>query len=234
MEISDAILASALIKVKNHEVSAIPDSSEINHNFSTDFESKMDNLIVSFDKKEKSVSFFRNALTKAAVIILTLCISAFSLAMINPKARADFKNAIMEFYETHIKFYFISSDEPSIDFSNYESITAEYIPQGFIMKEKYDEYEAVGYRYENPEENLTYDIYVSLNDGLAVHTDKDKNNVEEILISGRDAYLISGENEGKPYSTLIITGNKITVTVYGQLDREEIIKVGKSLKARLF
>ena len=230
MEISDAMLASALIKVKNHEVSAIPDSSEISHTFSTDFDRKMDKLIASFDKKEKSISFFRNALTKAAVIILTLCISVFSLAMTNPKARADFINAVMEFYETHIKFYFISSDESSDDFSNYESITAEYIPKGFTLKEKYNEYEAVGYRYENEEENLVYDIYVSLNDGLSVHTDKDKNNVEKILISGREAYLISGENEGKPYSTLIITGSRITVTVFGQLGKEEIIKVGESLK----
>lgn len=230
MEISDAILASALIKVKNYDISSIPDDSEIDHTFSADFEKKMNKLISSFDKNKFNVSILRNALTKAAVIILTLCIGAFSLIMISPQARADFKNAIMEFYETHIKFYFISSDETSIDFSNYESITAEYIPQGFVMKEKYNEYEAVGYRYEKAEENLAYDIYVSLNDGLAVHTDKDKNNVEEILISGRDAYLISGENEGKSYSTLIITGNKITVTIYGQLDREEIIKVGESLK----
>ncbi len=230
MEISDAILASALMKVKNYEASAIPDSSEISHKFSTDFERKMDKLIASFDEKEKGVSFFRNALTKAAVIILTLFIGAFSLIMISPQARADFKNAVMEFYETHIKFYFISNDETAIDFSDYEKVTAEYIPQGFTLKEKYNEYEAVGYRYENKEEFLVYDIYISLNDGLSVHTDKDKNNVEEILISGRDAYLISGENEGKPYSTLIITGNKITVTVYGQLDREEIIKIGESLK----
>lgn len=230
MEISDAMLASALIKVKNYDISSIPDDSEIDHTFSANFEKKMNKLISSFDKNKFNVSLLRNTLTKAAVIIITLCIGAFSLIMISPQARADFKNAIMEFYETHIKFYFISSDETSIDFSNYESITAEYIPQGFVMKEKYNEYEAVGYRYEKAEENLTYDIYVSLNDGLAVHTDKDKNNVEEILISGRDAYLISGENEGKSYSTLIITGNKITVTIYGQLDREEIIKVGESLK----
>ena len=230
MEISDAILASALIKVKNYDISSIPDDSEIDHTFSADFEKKMNKLISSFDKNKFNVSILRNTLTKVAVIILTLCISAFSLIMISPQARADFKNAIMEFYETHIKFYFVTSDETSIDFSNYESITAEYIPKGFIMKEKYDEYEAVGYRYENTKENLNYDIYVSLNDGLSVHTDKDKNNIEEILISGRDSYLISGANEGKPYSTLIITGNKITVTVYGQLDREEIIKIGESLR----
>ncbi len=230
MELSDAMLASALIKVKNYDVSSIPDNNEIDHTFSADFEKRMNKLISSFDKKEKNISFFRNALTKAAVIILTLCIGAFSLVMISPQARADFKNAVMEFYETHIKFYFVSADETSADLSTYENVSAGYIPQGFTLKEKYDEYEAVGYRYENEADSLSYDIYVSLNDGLAVHTDKDKNNVEEILISGRDAYLIAGENEGKPYSTLIITGNKITVTVYGQLNREDIIKVGKSLK----
>lgn len=230
MELSDAMLASALIKVKNYDVSSIPDNNEIDHTFSADFEKRMNKLISSFDKKEKNISFFRNALTKAAVIILTLCIGAFSLVMISPQARADFKNAVMEFYETHIKFYFVSADETSADLSTYENVSAGYIPQGFTLKEKYDEYEAVGYRYENEADSLSYDIYVSLNDGLAVHTDKDKNNVEEILISGRDAYLIAGENDGKPYSTLIITGNKITVTIYGQLTREEIIKVGESLK----
>lgn len=232
MEISDTILASALIKVKNYDISCIPDDSEINYTFSTDFEKKMNNLISSFDKKEKNISFFRNALTKAAVIILTLCISAFLLIMISPQARADLKNAIMEFYETYIKFYFITSDEISGDFTSYENIIAEYLPQGFTLQERYEEYEAVGYKYENTEENLAYNIYISLNDGLAVHTDKDKNNIESINISGREAYLITGENNEKPYSTLIITGNKITVTIYGQLNKEEIIKVGESLKEK--
>ncbi len=230
MEISDAMLASALIRVKSYETSAIPDNSKINHTFSSDFERKMDKLIASFNSKEKNVSFLKNSIYKAAVIILSLCIGAFSLAMISPQARADFRNAVMEFYETHIKFYFISSDETSTDFSNYKDVHADYVPQGFTLKDKYNEYEAVGYRYENEEENLVYDIYVSLNDGLSVHTDKDKSSIEEINITGRDSYLIWGENDGKPYSTLIITGNKITVTVYGQLDKDEIIKVGQSIK----
>ncbi|MBQ8503454.1 MAG: DUF4367 domain-containing protein [Clostridia bacterium] len=230
MEISDAMLASALIKVKSYDISAIPDDNEIDHNFSAEFERKMDQLISSLDQNKKSISFFRNTLTKAAVIIIALCIGVFSLIMISPQARADFRNAVMEFYETHIKFYFLSADETSTDFSSYESIYADYTPQGFTLKEKFNEYEATGYKYVSKEENLTYDIYVSLNDGLSVHTDKDKNNVEEIRVSGRDAYLITGENEGKPYSTLIITGNKITVTIYGQLDREEIIRVGESIK----
>ena len=230
MEISDAMLASALIKVKNYDVSSIPSDSEIDHNFSKDFEKRMDKLISSFDKKETSISFFRNTLTKAAVIIIVLCVGAFSLMIISPQARADFKNAVVEFYETHIKFYFITNTETPTDFSNYKNVYVEYIPQGFLLKEKYEEYEAIGYRYENETENLVYDVYVSLNEGLSILTDKDKNNIERISISGRESYLVSGENDGKPYSTLILTGNKITVTVYGQLNREDIIKVGKSLK----
>ena len=230
MEISDAMLASALVKVKSYDVYSIPESSEIDHVFSKDFERKMNKLIASFDKKERNISFFRNTITKAAVIILCVCIGTFSLIMISPEVRADFKNAVMEFYETHIKFHFITADETSADFSNYENIYADYTAQGFTLTKKYDEYEAIGYKYVNETENLTYDIYVSLNDGLAIHTDKDKNNIDELKISGRDAYLIAGENEGKPYSTLIITGNKITVTIYGHLEKEEIVKIGQSLK----
>ena len=155
MEISDAMLASALIRVKNYDTSSIPDDSEIDHTFSKDFEKRMDMLIASFDKKEKSVSFFRNALSRAAVIIITVCIAAFSLIMVNPQARADFKNTVMEFYESHIKFFFVTADETSNDFVSYESIYADYTPCGFIMKEKYEEYEAIGYRYENTAESFS-------------------------------------------------------------------------------
>lgn len=228
MDISDTVLASALTKVKTYEISALPACSEISHTFSADFERKMNILFDSFDKQEKRIRLFSSAHAKAAAILLIICISTFSLAMSHPKARADFKNAVTEFYETHIKFYFITNDETSDAFENYENIYAAYIPEGFALKEKYNEYDSVGYRYECKEKNLVYDVFISLNDGLSVQTDK--NNIEEIFISGREAYLISGEHGKTPYSTLIITGNKITVTIYGQLHKEEIIQVGESIQ----
>lgn len=228
MEINDAMLASALIKVKNCEISLIPMDSEIDHSFTEDFERKMEILISSFDKTKTGSTAFRKTLLKAAVIVLTLSLGAFSLIMISPQARATVKNAVTEFYESYIKFYFVSDDTDLNDFTDYEKIYADYTVNGFELKEKYEEFEAVGYRYENEEEKLTYDIYVSLNDGLSVHTDK--NNFEEITVSGRASYLISGEQDNKPYSTLIITGNKITVTIYGQIDKNEIIRIGESLK----
>ncbi len=229
MEISDEKLASALIKVKDYDISFIPDNNEIEHIFSSDFENKMNMLILSIDRKEKSDLFIFSAIKRVAVIILILCISVFSFMMINPQARADLKNAVIEFYETHLKFYFITANEEADDFTSIAHISAGYIPQGFELKEKYEEFEAVGYNYENETENLSFDIYISHNNGLAIHTDNDKNNIEYIMISNREAYLISGKNEGKPYSTLIITGSKITITIFGQLKRQEIIKIGESI-----
>lgn len=229
MEVTDSMIASALLRIKSRDVSSIPDDSEIDHTFSAEFERKMDELVSSFDRKKKSERRFGSTLAKAAVIILTVCIGVFSLIMTNPSARANFKNAVLEFYETHIKFHFVSGTETGTDFLNYRNIHAEYIPAGFTLKEKYDEYEAMGYKYENTEQNLTFDIYASLNDGLSVLTDKDKSKIEKISLSGKEAYLLSGDNDGKPYSTLIIPGNKVTVTIYGQLDKNETISVGKSL-----
>lgn len=232
MEASDTLIADALIKIKDYEVSAIPDSSRIDHTFSDKFEKKMESIVSSFEKKGKYVSLRRSVLTKAAVILVTVCLGFFSVLMISPTVRADFKNAVTEFYETHIKFRFATSDTTADDFQTVENVLAGYIPQGFILKEAREEYEAIRYLYENTADSLTYEIFVSLNDGLSVITDKDREKVEEIRINGRDCYLISGENDGKPYSTCIITGSKITVTVYGQLTREEIIKVSESVEEK--
>lgn len=222
------MIASALLKIKSREVSAVPDDSEIDHRFSADFERKMADVISSLGAEKKDKRRFKSTLAKAAVIILTVCIGAFSLAMAVPSARASFKNAVLEFYETYIKFHFVSSPETSADFLDYENVHAEYIPDGYTLKEKYDEYEAVGYKYENSEKGLTFDIYVSLNEGLSILTDRDKNKLREIELLGKKAYLISGENDEKPYSTLIIPGSRVTVTIYGQLTKDEAVAVGRS------
>lgn len=232
MEASDTLIADALIKIKNYELSRIPDSDQIEHTFSDAFEQKMNDVVSSLGAQKKSVSFARKALTRAAVILLTVSLGLFSVMMVSSSVRADFKNAVMEFYETHIKFHFATTDRKADDFQTVEDVFAGYMPQGFVLKNTREEYEAVRYQYENATDSLTYDIYVSLNDGLSVITDKNRDNVEEIRINGRDCYLVSGENDGKPYSTCIITGSKITVTVYGQLTREEIIKVSESVEEK--
>ncbi len=232
MEINDTVLAEALLKIKIAEIACIPDTDKINHCFSESFENRMNALIKSLNYKEGKYSKFTNPLTKAAVIFITVLISILSVIMLNPKVRAEFTNAIIEFYENHIKFSFISTETQQKDFVNYENIYPAYVPQGFKLKEKFYEYEAVGFRYENTEEDLNYDIFISLNDGLSVHTDLPEKDIEKTIIEGKNAYLILDSSDNQPYSTLIISGSRITVTIYGQLDRNEIINIGKAIREK--
>lgn len=222
-------LASALTRIKELEISSLPDDNEIDHIFSESFERETEKLFLYADSSEKGTAHTRNMLSKAAVIAAVILMGMLFTLAVNPRVRADFKNTVIEFYEAHMKFSFISSRKAPEDFSDIEKITAAYIPEGFTLKSTYDEYEAKGFRYENEEKNLSYDIYVSENDGLSVMTGKGEEKPEKITVSGREAYLICGKNSGKEYSTLIIPGGKITVTVFGQIDRKEILKIGRSI-----
>ena len=56
--------------------------------------SEMEKLISCFGKAAFSAPPFRAALAKAAVIILTLCVGAFSLVTASPRARAAAENAV--------------------------------------------------------------------------------------------------------------------------------------------
>lgn len=230
MKNDNGSVAAALIKIKACEAACIPDDSEIDHVFSDRFELGMDEIFSSLESGGINKRSGTRTFVKAASIIIAIALSVFSLMMINPSVRADFRNAVFEFYNNRIKFHFVSGAESEYDFKNIEKINVEYIPKGFALKKTDHEYEAVNYSYVNSEESLTFDVYISLNSGLSVQTGKGNSQPEKITIGGREAYLVCGENGGKPYSTCIITGNTVTVTIYGQLTRQEIIKVGKSLK----
>lgn len=222
-------LAASLTRIKEFEVSSLPCDNEIDHIFSESFERETEKLFQYADGNIKNTAHIRNMLSKAAAIAAIILIGMLFTLSVNPKVRADFKNTVIEFYEAHMKFSFISSQKAPGDFTDTENITVGYTPDGFKLKNTYDEYEAKGFRYENEEKNLSYDIYISENDGLSVMTGKGEETPEKITVSGREAYLICGENNEKAYSTLIITGGKITVTVFGQIDRKEILKIGRSV-----
>ncbi len=227
----DALLTASLRELKLEELKAIPDDSEINHTFSQNFQIKMESIFSSLGEKAlPAKASAHTVLKKAAVFILCFLMTATGIIMFDDEARADFYNAVTFIYEEYIKFGFRKGELSSADFTDIENVELTYIPEGFALKETSGLYEAKEYAYSDTES--TFYVNVALNDGLSVITDKDKENIEKISVSGRDSYLICGENNGKPYSTLIITGNKITVTVYGQINREEIIRVGEGLKEK--
>lgn len=229
MRAYDSLITSALIKIKTDELKDIPSENEIDHDFSAAFENKMNKLISSVKPNGKSVSYRLTVARRAAAIILCLCLAAFTVTMSVPSARAAFLNVIAEFYENHIKFYFVTSETQMNDFESIYDVKADYIPNGFSLTNTSEEYEAVGYTYENGKNSKKFNIYVSLNDGLSVLTDKNSSDVEKINVNGKDAYLIYSKEQNEEYGTVIITGSKITVTIYGQLEKDELIKIAEGV-----
>lgn len=230
MEKYDSIMAAALIGIKNDEVARLPADSEIDHVFSDRFEKKMKRMLSSADKNGKYRGSAFTIAKRAAVIILCVGITAFSAAMLNPTARADFKNAVYAVYESFIKFSFDTTPSQPTDFDNIYDVKAAYIPDGFVLTETSDEYEAVGYTYENKETEESFNIYVSVNDGLSVLTDSKKSRYEKTSINGREAYVVSAGEKGEEYTTVIITGAKITVTVYGYMAKEDLMKIAQGIR----
>lgn len=230
MEHYDSIMAEALAGMKNDEVASLPKDSEIDHIFSEGFEKKMKRVTASVNQKGKYQSFAKRVMKRAAVVILCLGAVLFSAVMFNPTARADFKNAVYEIYESFVKFSFDTFEQQPQDFDDIDSVKASYIPKGFVLTEKSDEYEAVGYFYENRESKESFTVYVSLNDGLSVLTDNEKSRYEKTQINGREAYVVYAKEKEENYGTVIITGAKITVTVYGHVTESELMKIAKGIK----
>ena len=226
----DALLTASLRELKLDEIKEIPDDSEINHTFSHDFQKKMEKLFLSVD--EKAVSSDRTTLyivKKAAVFVLCFIMAAFSIIMSNDEARASLYNAIAFIYEEYIQFGFLTDEASAEDFSSIEEVDITYIPEGFTLKEALGIYEAKEYVYSK--EDKAFSVNISLNDGLSVITDKNKSSAEKTKINGREAYIIYSENEAE-YGTVIITGPKVTVTVYGYLERDELLKVAEGIGKR--
>ena len=230
MENYDSIMAAALIAIKNDEVAGLPNDSEIDHVFSESFERKMKRVTGSVNQKGKYLSFTKRVMKRAAVVILCLGVVAFSAVMLNPAARADFKNAVYEIYESFVKFSFDTTKRQPQDFDDIDSVKVTYIPNGFALTKKSDEYGAVGYSYENREREESFTVYVSLNDGLSVLTDNEKSRYEKTQINGREAYVVYSREKDEDYGTVIITGGKITVTVYGYVTEKELMKIAEGIE----
>lgn len=227
----DALLTASLRELKLEELKEIPADSEINHTFSRDFQEKMEIIFSSVGEK----SYYANRTThiiikKAAVFIICFIMTAFSIIMLNDEARANFYNAVSFIYEEYIKFGFLTDEKASSDFRNIEDVEITYTPEGFTLRETLGIYEAREYVYSCADRSFS--VNVAFNDGLSVITDKNDSTVKETTVNDREAYIIYAKDEAE-YGTVIITGSVITVTIYGQLQESELLKVAHGIQKKM-
>lgn len=221
----DSLLKAALKEIKLSEAERIPETSEINHTFSPKFEDRMKRF---FDKVNENGRYRGDfsALRRAAVVILCVLAASLTITMSNPKTRAEFLNAVVGFYEDHIKFSFSQGEAQVDDFTDIENINITYLPEGFTLKDTTGEYEAKEYTYSDGKN--VFSVNISLNDALSILTDKDNSKLEVTEINGRKAYILRSDDDS--YSTVIITGSKITVTIYGEITASQAMLIAEGIE----
>ncbi len=223
----DTLLVSVLKKDMVTRLQSIPESDEIDYVFSRRFENSVNDIFDSLNENARKKRSIPLLLRQAAVLAVCFISLALAVIMINPKVRAGFVNAVVEFFEEHIKFSFNASKIEAYDFEKIEEVNAQYIPNGFSLLKTEGIFEAKNYIYEN-ETGVTFTISVSYNDGLSVLTDKQKSEFEKIKIQEKEAFLVYSKN-GDNYGTVIIPGAKITVTIFGYLEKTELIKIAEGI-----
>ncbi|MGN0332126.1 MAG: DUF4367 domain-containing protein [Lachnospiraceae bacterium] len=207
---------------------AYPEEGELVHEFSEEFEKKMEKLINRARQKESYGIPVCTGKRIAAIIIAAMI--GFLLASLHTKA-LPIEHILKKFYSYDEIVYekaterrFTVPDEKSGEFKPMEPI---YIPKGYELTDK-DGDETFSYLcYKNPEGDSFFITQEQIIDGMVVSEDNEYVSEEEIIIHGFQGRISYKEN-----GTIHIrweSDSTLYITAGNRLSKEELLKVCKSL-----
>ena len=121
---TDAALRQAAASVRRAMLSAVPPPEECRHDFSPEFEEKMERLF----RAERRRGRFRSVARGAAAILLAVLIGAGVWLASDSRARASFVNWVREVYETYVVYRF-TGEAPAETLPEYR---LGWLPEGYV------------------------------------------------------------------------------------------------------
>ncbi|CCJ33573.1 DUF4367 domain-containing protein [Caloramator australicus] len=218
---TDDMLKEAVIKAGIYEIEALPTDDEIEHEFSNDFERKMERLIRRSKTRNLigGMAFLRRRVVALIAAIIILFASAMSVSAV----RAAVFEFITEVYEkfTHIFFNESRSSQDAADgFAIYEPA---YIPEGFKLVNKNTD-GLVLLEYEKENDFISYSQQCLENVSISINTEGVK--LEELEFKGLPAKYYS--NQG--VQNLLWYDEKYMYMVSSTLDRDIVFKIAESVE----
>ena len=169
-------------------------------------------------------------LSRAAVIFLCFVTLAAAVMLSSPTVRAAVKNVFMQWFEKYTLFTFVQTEPGKDDFQNVEDVKIGYIPEGYELGFEDKMPMAFTYIYYSRDNDPDKDIMINIfkNETTDLFTDNERSEYTKMNINGHESWLIYDEaNVG---GTIIIVGNKISVTVDANVEKDELIKIAESIK----
>lgn len=165
-------------------------------------------------------------LSRAAVIFLCFVTLAAAVMLSSPTVRAAVKNVFMQWFEKYTLFTFVQTEPGKDDFQNVEDVKIGYIPEGYELGFEDKSSQICIYAYYLNEDGLVVSVFE--NGTTDLFPDNERSEYTKMNINGHESWLIYDEaNVG---GTIIIVGNKISVTVDANVEKDELIKIAESIK----
>ena len=189
----------------------------------------------------KKVEFGKPAaivyLQRACIIVL-VCVSAFTAVLASsPTVRASVADTVVSWYEKYAVVDFNTDysgsgeTEPETTEAETEPVTVEdlqigYIPEGFELVSADEMPGLRNYTYTNIDKYLVISITQT---GISNATvDIEHTTYVETMINKNIAYLFYNTNEKA--GTLTTGNDEYTISIFGYLEENELIKVAENIK----
>lgn len=216
----DLLLIEALNVYHKKALSDLPNNEELEKiTFTENFEKKMQKLIKAQKKPHYNMT---NSVGKRFACILVAIIALFTMVMSVSAIREPFIKFIVETFDKYSAIYF--AEKPTQATHSFERIIPEYIPAGFeiTIDNNYDIYSFIEYKNETGNIFTLQQRYCDENHMLI---DTENTQLQKILINNEEA--IYYEKSDTKY--LVFTRGEYGFILIGNLEKEEIIKIAKSV-----
>lgn len=211
-------IAEALLP-KYHQILDEADSS---HEFSPDFERRMDKLI---RQRRKPFYRFTNTVGKrVAVIIIGLITVSFTTVMSVEALRTPFLDFIMSIFSDHseVRLFDDDGNNPEVIESYYE-ITSDLSGYSIERDEQSEEERAIIYRRS--------DVIISFHQ-IVIHDFKSNYNTEDAIIESIDinGFEAIGYLDNQDYYTLLWNNGEYIINIASNIGKDALIDIAKSVQ----
>ena len=193
-KIFDLVLTEALKEYMDIELQEVDElvAKEPPHEFSPEFEKKMQKTINSVGRKDRIKKYARNCV-KAVVSFAAVFGIVFGVLLTQPSVFAAVQNVFRSVFDTHDRYEFGSNDELTVEnFDN--SFRLGYVPDSYYLSEGRYSPISVTLTYSN--ENSNIDFQYRIADGTVSSYDNEHNSYYEFDCNGMDYhYYESNDND---------------------------------------
>lgn len=222
----DEELVQAAGLVREAMLGVLPEPAVCDHEFSPEFQAKMERLFA----KERVHHILHTVRRYAAAIILLILFTGGVVLAVDTEARASFFEWVKKVYENSIVYEFFGGAQEE-GLPNYE---LGWVPEGYEAVDVYrDEttYSAVYMKVDDPEAGFVFDYHIKQEgDIYEILYDEEEYEIKKVNINGLtgDLFLSLVETET---NTLVWLDNirGVVISINGYLAEEDMLHIAENI-----